>query len=61
MKYQIYLNKECSIIIDRIAKNEGLKPATQIKKIIESVIYESKKSYEQMEKTFKERTIGNGQ
>lgn len=61
MKYQIYLNKECSIIIDRIAKNEGLKPATQIKKIVESVIYESKKSYEQMEKTFKERTIGNGQ
>lgn len=38
MKYQIYLNKETSRAIERIAVIEGVKPNTLIKSIIEGLI-----------------------
>ena len=38
MKYQIYLNKDTSKIIERIAQVEGVKANTLIKKIIEGLI-----------------------
>lgn len=61
MKYQIYLNKKTSIIIDKMAKNDGVRPATEIKKIVETIINESVKAYELLEKSFKERAMKNGQ
>ena len=59
MKYQIYLNKKTSIIIDRMAKNDGIKPATEIKKLVETIIQESVKAYEVLEKSFRERALKN--
>lgn len=38
MKYQIYLNKETSRAIERIATVEGIKANTLIKKVIEGLI-----------------------
>lgn len=38
MKYQIYLNKETSKIIERIAAFEGIKPNTLIKNLIEGIM-----------------------
>jgi len=38
MKYQIYLNKECSDFINGAAEQEGIKPATAIKQLIEGMI-----------------------
>lgn len=38
MKYQVYLNKETSKVIERIAQVEGTKANTLIKKIIEGLI-----------------------
>lgn len=38
MKYQVYLNKETSKAIERIATIEGVKPNTLIKSIIEGLI-----------------------
>lgn len=36
MKYQIYLNKDTSMLINELAEHESIKPATYIKKFIES-------------------------
>lgn len=36
MKYQIYLNKETSITVNKLASKDGTKPNTYIKKFIES-------------------------
>lgn len=38
MKYQIYLNKETSDFINGASKQEGIKPATAIKRIVESIV-----------------------
>lgn len=59
MKYQIYLNKQTSLVVDRMAKNDGIKPATEIKQIVESIIRESIKAYDILEKSFKERALKN--
>lgn len=37
MKYQIYLNKETSDFIERASQQEGIKPNTLIKQIVESI------------------------
>lgn len=42
-----------------MAKNDGIKPATEIKKLVETIIQESVKAYELLEKSFKERTMQN--
>lgn len=41
MKYQIYLNKDTSRVIERIAEVEGVKANTLIKKIVESIIFKA--------------------
>ena len=38
MKYQIYLSKEASEFINGASKQEGIKPATAIKRIVESLV-----------------------
>ena len=37
MKYQIYLNKDTSDFINLASEQEGIKPATLIKQIVESI------------------------
>lgn len=36
MKYQIYLNKETSILFNKLAEKSDKKPATVIKQLLES-------------------------
>lgn len=38
MKYQIYLNKETSELVNKFAEKDGKKPATFIKNMLESII-----------------------
>ena len=42
MKYQIYLNKEASDFVNKLAESSSKKPATIIKAILESFIIVSK-------------------
>ena len=44
MKYQIYLNKDTSEIINKMADKDNLKPATFIKQMIESLMNIAKQS-----------------
>lgn len=50
MKYQIYLNKETSEIIQKCAEKDGKKPATFIKQMLESLFRIAKAGALQMEK-----------
>lgn len=56
MKYQVYLNKETSEYINRIAEMNGLKPNSQIKQLIEVLIKESIESARRMEREFEKRS-----
>lgn len=38
MRYQIYLNKETTEIIEKVALEEGKKPSTIIKQLLESML-----------------------
>ena len=38
MKYQIYLDKETSDFINGASEQEGIRPATAIKRIVESIV-----------------------
>lgn len=53
MKYQIYLNKETSELINKLAEKENMKPATAIKTILESVYKAAKTASVEIEKSFK--------
>jgi hypothetical protein len=53
MKYQIYLNKETSELINKIAEREGLKPSTTIKRLLESVYNAAKVASFELEKKIK--------
>jgi len=37
MRYQIYLNKETSEYVNKCAKQDGVKPATLLKSLLESM------------------------
>lgn len=50
MKYQIYLNKETTEIVERIAKASNKKSATIIKEMFESMLRISQKTAEQLDR-----------
>lgn len=50
MKYQIYLNKETSIIVNELASKNNDKPNTYIKKFIEAFMRIYKASENQLQK-----------
>lgn len=61
MKYQIYLNKETSDIVERIAKASNKKGASVIKEMFESMLRISKNTAEQLDRELeilKERSNG---
>ena len=60
MKYQVYLNKETSEIVNKIAEQNGIKPNTQIKQFMEVLIAESLASYKRFESEFERRNSKNG-
>lgn len=60
MKYQVYLNKETSEIVNKIAEQNGIKPNTQIKQFMEVLIAESLASYKRIESEFERRNSKNG-
>lgn len=59
MKYQIYLNKETSEIINKCAQKDGKKPSTFIKQMLESLFRIAKSSAIALEK--ESQLYGNGQ
>lgn len=50
MKYQIYLNKDVSNIINKIAEFEGKKPSTLIKQLLEENFTTALKQAERLKK-----------
>lgn len=50
MKYQIYLNKDTSILINELAEKSNSKPNTYIKKFLEAFMRIYKASENQVEK-----------
>lgn len=54
MKYQIYLNKETSVILNLLATKMEMKPATLIKSILEDTVTPAFNKYNQS----KEETNG---
>ena len=55
MKYQIYLNKQSSELINRMANNQQKKPATLIKELMERLTYQMIETYKESEKDFEKR------
>lgn len=53
MKYQIYLNKETSDIVERIARASNKKSARVIKEMFESMLRISKNTAEQLDRELK--------
>ena len=60
MKYQIYLNKETSISINRLAEKNGTKPNTFIKKFLESFMRIYNASEPTVEESLKKEILRNG-
>ena len=55
MKYQIYLNKETSMLVNELAeKNKQEKPATFLKKFIESFMKIYKSTQEEVQATLED-------
>lgn len=57
MRYQIYLDKETSEIINTCAEHDNQKPATLIKQLLESMFHLAKATEEQTRKDFQNEEI----
>lgn len=54
MKYQIYLNKDTSILINELADKNQQKPATIIKQLVEGCMRIAKAANDESEKVIKD-------
>lgn len=54
MKYQIYLNKETSILINELAERNQEKPASIIKQLVEGFMRIAKATNDETNKVLKE-------
>jgi predicted DNA-binding protein len=54
MKYQIYLNKDASELLNQMAKADNKKPATLIKELMESMLRVAKATFEATERELKD-------
>jgi len=54
MKYQIYLNKDTSILINELAEKNGQKPASIIKQLVEGCMRIARTASQETEKIIKE-------
>lgn len=54
MKYQIYLNKDTSILINELAEKNAMKPASIIKQLVEGCMRIARATTEETEKVIKD-------